>query len=437
MNMKCITLTFTVGIALFAALAGSLAAQEQEHHTNQAHYTVQTLGSLGGTSCCGVSGPGDVLINDRGWVDGTSNLAGNQNFHPFLWISGQMRDLGTLGGPNASAGGMNEVGDVTVGGSDTGIRDPLGEDFCSFGTYQICLSFVWHRGQRILIPTLGGNNNDVNTINNNGQVLAFAETAVHDPTCVAPQVLGFEAFTWEPKSGEIHTLPPLTGDSDSVGFWMNENGEVAGASGICADVSLASALHIALWKNGIPSDLGSLGGATGNAALGINNRGQVVGISDLPGDATFHGFLWQNGTLTDLGTLPGDFASVASSINDDGQIAMESCDINFNCRAAVWQNGVMTDLNTLIPPDSPFFLLLANSINSRGQIVGAALDQSTSAIVPFLAIPCNHEHADTEGCKEGAEATITAGERPKVALPESVREQLRHRKVFGRFGLRQ
>jgi hypothetical protein len=43
--------------------------------------------------------------------------------------------------------------------------------------------------------TLGGNNNDVNTISNHGRVLAFAETAVHDPTCIAPQVLGFEAFT--------------------------------------------------------------------------------------------------------------------------------------------------------------------------------------------------------------------------------------------------
>ena len=54
-----------------------------------------------------------------------------------------MTDLGTLGGPNASAGGMNEVGDVTVGGSDTGIPDPLGEDFCGFGTHQTCLSFAF------------------------------------------------------------------------------------------------------------------------------------------------------------------------------------------------------------------------------------------------------------------------------------------------------
>jgi probable HAF family extracellular repeat protein len=36
-------------------------------------------------------------------------------------------------------------------------------------------------------------------------------------------------------------------------------------------------------------------------------------------------------------------------INDQGHVIVQSCDINFNCRAALWQDGVMTDLNTLTP----------------------------------------------------------------------------------------
>jgi probable HAF family extracellular repeat protein len=51
-------------------------------------------------------------------------------------------------------------------------------------------------------------------------------------------------------------------------------------------------------------DLGTLGGTCGLAAV-VNNRGQVVGQSDLVGDLTAHPFLWDQGVLTDLGTLGG------------------------------------------------------------------------------------------------------------------------------------
>jgi probable HAF family extracellular repeat protein len=238
----------------FTSLSAHLGNLPWRQHA----YSVIELGSFGGTNCCVV-----IEINNRSWVDGTSNFPENKNFHPFLWLNGRMVDLGTLGGPNSSAGGSNDRGDVTVGGSDTRVPDPLGEDFCTYGTYQICRSFVWHNGVRLLVPTLGGNNSDVAGINNNGEVLGFGETANHDPTCIAPQVLGIKAFTWEPTTGEVHILPPLSGDSDSVGFGLNENGQVAGASGICKgglSSGLAGARHAVLWQNGTPIDLGSLWG---------------------------------------------------------------------------------------------------------------------------------------------------------------------------------
>jgi probable HAF family extracellular repeat protein len=423
---------YIVATVAFAALAIPvwLYGQDQENQ-KQTRYSVQVLGSLGGTSCCGVSAVGDVIINDRRWVDGTSNLAGDLNFHPFLWIDGQMTDLGTLGGPNASAGGMNDVGDVTVGGADTKTPDPLGENWCGFGTGLICRSFFWHDGRRTLVPTLGGNNGDVSTITNAGLVLGFAETADHDVTCVTPQVLGFKAFVWNPDQSEIRVFPPLPGDTATAAFAINEHGDVTGFSGICGGgVVPASALHAVMWRNGLPTDLGSLGGSHSIAAFSINNHGRVVGASDLSGDATAHAFLWTEGQgMQDLGTLPGDFFSLANAINDDDQIAIESCDVNFNCRAAIWQNGVMADLNTLIPPGSTLFLLLANSINSRGQIVGAALDQSTGNIVPFLATP--NENASSSG--SASVAQVVANLTPKVTLPINVRDQIRKHLRFGRF----
>ena len=109
-----------------------------------------------------------------------------------------------------------------------------------------------------------------------------------------------------------------------------------------------------MWENGKPIDLGTLGGTTGvaggNIAWNLNNRGQVVGVSDLAGDTNFHAFLWtKEKGMQDLGTLPGDVNSTGTGINDAGDIVGLSFDQNFNGRAFLWHNGKMMDLNTLIP----------------------------------------------------------------------------------------
>jgi len=150
----------------------------------------------------------------------------------------------------------------------------------------------------------------------------------------------------------------------------------------------------------------------------------VVGLSDLPGDTTFHAFLWQNGVMRDLGTLPGDVASLADAINSKGQVVGRSVDMDGNNRAFLWQNGVMTDLNTLIPADSPLFLIQANDNNSRGQIVGFALQISTGEVHAFLATPTNG-FAASENATPAARGETSKS--PKVVLPENVRKMLRQR----------
>ena len=50
--------------------------------------------------------------------------------------------------------------------------------------------------------------------------------------------------------------------------------------------------------------MGTLGGTCGLPAA-INNQGQVVGLSDLAGDATFHPFLWDRNGLQGLWHLWG------------------------------------------------------------------------------------------------------------------------------------
>jgi len=169
-----------------------------------------------------------------------------------------------------------------------------------------------------------------------------------------------------------------------------------------------------------------------NLAFQINNRGQVVGISDLRGDQTQHGFLWQNGVMNDLGTLSGDVEIWAVGINNKGQVVGFSFDASGNIRAFLWQNGVMTDLNTLIPADSALYLLSANGINARGQIAGLAFLPSTGEVHAYLATPSNGEAA-TESATAAAQSATD--ERPKVALPENVRKLLQQRLRFGRLGI--
>jgi len=184
-------------------------------------------------------------------------------------------------------------------------------------------------------------------------------------------------------------------------------------------------VHAVLWENNSPTDLGSLGGEFNNAAWAINNRGQIVGASDLPGDNTGHAFLWQNGVMTDLGTLPGDFGSVAGSINDRGQVVGQSCNAEGNCRAFLWKNGVMTDLNTLTS-DSPLYLIIGADINSQGEIVGTGVDQNTGEPLAFSAVPCEEEnasHQDLQTVAQQASSVMElANRRPKIILFQSIRE---------------
>jgi len=223
---------------------------------------------------------------------------------------------------------------------------------------------------------------------------------------------------WE--KGQIQELPTFPGDPDGVALVINDNGQAAGASGNCHKDSPEEDFHALLWTHGTVIDLGNLGGTMNNLSQDINNQGQVVGFSNLPGDTTTHAFFWQNGVMTDLGTLPGDFSSFAAGINGKGQVVGTSLDSSGNPRAFLRQGGVMTDLNTLIPAGSPLFLLAAFSINSRGEIVGDALQISTGEVHGYLATPSNSQAASESAVSE-------TSHRPKVVLPENVRKMIRER----------
>jgi probable HAF family extracellular repeat protein len=146
-------------------------------------------------------------------------------------------------------------------------------------------------------------------------------------------------------------------------------------------------------------------------------------------NVNFHAFLWPvNGKILDLGTLEGDSISEATGINDEGEIIGTSFTAGFaSSRAFIWQNGKITDLNTLIQPSSNLYLISTGDINDRGEITGQACVLSngacTSQLVAFLGIP---DFNDDFG--EGASAAAqTESNSPKIAIPDSIREQLQRK----------
>jgi len=422
--MKSRICTWMAGISLFAALAMPALLGAQEPSTTQAsrsvRYKITDLGTLGGSFSLAYG------INDNGQIDGFSTLPGDTVQHSFVIENGVMTDLGTLGGPNSeSFANLNNAIQV-AGTAETSISDPNGEDFCAFGTHLVCLGFVWHHGIMKPLEPLGGGNSQAAAINDRGQVAGYAETGTADPNCPAPQVLQFRPTRW--TAGHARALPLYPGDTEGAAFWINNEGDTVGASGSCAPYDPRYALplqprHALLWRQGVrPIDLGNLGGELENAAFAINDRGQIVGASDLPGDTAQHAFLWQKGVMTDLGTLTGDVVSAACAINNKGQVSGVSIDASGqNLRAFLWQNGVMTDLNSLIPANSPLYLLHGFGINSRGQIVGFALQTSTGDVHAFLATPMPAED-NLASVSPTAEGEI--GATSTFALPENARKQL-------------
>jgi probable HAF family extracellular repeat protein len=147
--------------------------------------------------------------------------------------------------------------------------------------------------------------------------------------------------------------------------------------------------------------LGTLGG-TFSEPFGMNNKGEVNGISTLPGDGSQHAFLWRDGVMTDLETLGGpnsngDFG-VPFGPNERGEVVGGSetsspdplgedfCFFgnNLTCLPFVWKNGVMTPLPTLGGNNGN-----AGGINNRGQVVGTAENTTPDPTCEELGPPLN------------------------------------------------
>ena len=338
---------------------------------------------------------------------------------PVIWDrnGANPTDLGTFGGNSGAANWRNEHGD-TVGYALNDI--PENPDFASVMNGSLpaatqCRAFLWKGSGLQDLGTLGGDDSSAVAINDGGDIYGSSYTnRVANDTTGLPTV---HPFLW--KNGQIQDLGSLGGTLATPGSFtygasgftvMNQSGDAIGTSTLPGD----EFWHAFVWHAGKLHDLGTLGGNF-SEALAISDAGLIVGRSHFSPDSIYHhAVVWQNGAIRDLGVVDPCKNSTAAAINSAGDtvvgalgICSDNPDDLKNFSAFVWKKGQpMADLNDLVSPPSDLQMWKAVGINDRGEIVADAFlpngDPRAVLLVPHCgqgfgsSIAEDAENAQTE-----------------------------------------
>jgi probable HAF family extracellular repeat protein len=245
------------------------------------------------------------------------------------WV---ITDLGMLRGRDSGAQAINDRGQI-VGSSTT-------------------QAFLWENGKMRALQTLHGlDYSQAADINNSGLIVGSSYDFDWDEYRLGMS----RAILWE--NGRMRPLVIPRGHISEASA-VNDRGEVVGWED--ETVYSSGDARAVLWQRG---EMHALGVPASSQATGINEQGQVVGVSGFldPNRVMFNsrGFSWTRGTIRSLGRLY-TYNDWIYAINEKGQIAGGRHD-----RATVWESGKPRSLATIRGRISG-----ARSINNAGQIVG-------------------------------------------------------------------
>jgi probable HAF family extracellular repeat protein len=300
-------------------------------------------------------------INDDGAVAGSSQTRSSV-LHAMRWAPGSAPvDLGALmSGGASSATGINK-GLSVVGGANVSSVSSQAFLYVDPGP----MKNIGHLDFGGLSPTTqtvtaGG-------INDGGLIVGTSPLQLGAPTYSAFT----RAFVW--KSGIFTDLGSLGGGS-STGSAINANGRVTGSTS-----TPAAAEHAFSWDGATMTDIGVCPGASTAQGRAINAAGDIAGWCFFPQINGYpHGrpamrdaFLWTaGGGMRDLGSLGNRHADVLGIGSDDTVIGFTVSSTGAHVAFIAPGGGSMVDLNTLIPAGSGWVLTEARAINAKGQIAG-------------------------------------------------------------------
>jgi len=359
--------------------------------------TLTDLGALPGVNSSCVS-----HISGNGWIAGQSEngaidpITGWPESQAVLWKNGQVVNLGTLGGNESFSIAVNNRRQV-VGLAENATPDSFG-----LGFGQQARAFLWERGLMRDLGTLGGPDAFAIDINDRGQILGVSFiNSIPDPTTGVPTLDG---FLWE--NGKMIDIPDPLGGTQISPYYLSERGQVVGNANLAGD-NFEQARHPFLWEEGTFKDLGTFGGTIGDAYK-INDAGQIVGEAsfvDTTYHAALwqNGSISDLGTIgSDRCSVALDINSRGHAVGWSG-----ICDQSAP-RPFLWDKTAgMIDLNTLIFSDSGIYVFWAGNINDRGEIAAAGLLPSgdTHAV---LLIPCGADDSGCkDGSAPNAVSTLS------------------------------
>lgn len=315
--MKRISILLLVFFACFAVAAWPQAQTQTKYQ----QYKLYDLGTLGGPDS--VNQFFVISLTNKGVIGGAQTAAADPFnphclgqflydmiqtdcyvMHAFLWNHGILTDLGALPGNDGNnsslAGAINNYGLIAGVAENVSVDPDTG--------YPEAHAVVWYNGKIRDLGTLGGTQSAAWDVNDLGQVVGVALNATEDPLSAGfglgygmiwPGTTQLRAFVWQ--NGVMRDLGTL-GGPDASAIAINQFGQIAGESYTSKHIHRWTGIPTEdpfLWTNGKMIDLGTLGGTIGYSVW-LNDRGQVVGVSNLAGDEIYHGFLWDQGVLRDL-----------------------------------------------------------------------------------------------------------------------------------------
>jgi probable HAF family extracellular repeat protein len=310
---------FAVLPGLFLA-AASVAAVE---------YQITVLGSFS-----------PAALNNKGQAVGTGPT------EACLYTDGNLVPLGTLGGTGSGAFDINDNGDV------------VGESVMPNGTVG---GFLYSGGTMKNVGNLGGRSCVADGINSSGEVVGYATTAegIYQPFLYRQNTISMIADPYGISAGFVK----INDKSQIAGGYVKPDGN--------------SSLFI--YDNGTFNDIGSLGGNY-CYVTGINNKGDLIGSSNLTVDGPQHALLYTDGHVLDING--SSTSSEAFGINDAGDVVGWSDDFG----GFLYSGGSITYLSSLFGP----FVHIDRTvdINNSGQILTwGTVDGADGDVVLLTPVP--------------------------------------------------